>query len=245
MGVLKSILHLFLGSASLAVSWMGTTFLALAVLAGPFVFRLFVGYRANKWRGVSQALRSASLYTAAVWSVLFLIGMGRFIYRDHTSLTTANAALTKENKELRSQKSNSPSTISFDNEYASITNTVRAFRVLTPQQTETCWVRITAPRENIPVAKVLGNLASTFCRVDIPYDPSQPEDEALRGSVKDAILIHMPKDPVRDSFVVALGNSFSVRRTYDMPVQSPDNLVWLQIGQGSPWRKDPTKPGTE
>ena len=249
MDVLKSILHLILGSAGMAVSWMGTTFLAVAVLAAPFVSRLFVGFRANGWRGMAQALRSASQYTIAVWTILFLIGMARFIYRDHTSLAAANAALRKENKELRFQKSadetGSPFTISVDNEYASITNTVQAFRLLMPQQTGTCWVRVTAPRENMPIAKVLGNLASTFCRVDIPYSPSEPEDEVLRGSVKDAILVHMPKDPMRDSFVVALGNSFSVRRTYDMPAQSPDKLVWLQIGRGSPWRKDPTKPGTE
>jgi len=243
MGVFKSILHLILDSASMAVSWMGTTFLAVAVLAGPFVFRLFVGYRANKWRGVAQALSSASRYQCAVWAILFLIGMGRFIYRDHTSLMTANAALIKENKELRSLKP--PFTISVDDEYASITNTVQAFRFLMPQQTDTCRVRITAPRENMSIAKVLGSLASIFCRVDIPYNPSEPEDETLRGSVKDAILVHMPRGSTRDSFVVALGNTFSVRRTYDMPVRSPDKLVWLQIGQGSPWRKDPTKAGTE
>ncbi len=245
VAVLKSILHLILGSIGLAVSWMGTTILAVAVLAAPFVFRLFVGYTANRWRGVIQAMRSASLYTIAVWTILFVIGVGRFIYRDHTSLAVANAALIKENKVLRSQKSDSPFTISLDNEYASITNTVRAFRVLMPQQNETCWVLITAPHENMPIAKVLGNLASIFCRVDIPYNPSEPEDEVLRGSVKDGILVHMPKDPMRDSFVVVLGNSFSVRRTYDMPERSPDKLVWLQIGQGSPWRKDPTKAGTE
>src|SRR6202011_1025888 len=136
----------------------------------------------------------ASQYTIAVWTILFLIGMARFIYRDHTSLAAANAALRKENKELRFQKSadetGSPFTISVDNEYASITNTVQAFRLLMPQQTGTCWVRVTAPRENMPIAKVLGNLASTFCRVDIPYSPSEPEDEVLRGSVKDAILVH-------------------------------------------------------
>jgi len=63
--------------------------------------------------------------------------------------------------------------------------------------------------------------------------------------VKDAVLIHMPKDPVRDGFVVALGNSFSVRRSYDIPAGSPDRFVWLQIGQGSPWREDPPKAGTK
>src|SRR5258708_21106704 len=121
----------------MALSWMGTNFLAVAVLAAPSGYRLFVGFRANRWRGVSQEFRSAPLYTytIAVWTILFLIGMGRFIYSDHTSLVKANTALRKENKELRLQKSGSPFTISVDNEYASITNTVQAFRSLMPQQT--------------------------------------------------------------------------------------------------------------
>ena len=93
---------------------------------------------------------------------------------------------------------------------------------------------------------MLASLGATFCRVDAPYDPAEPDDEALRGALKDAILIHMKKTvPDRAAFVVALGNVFSVRRTYDLPSGSPDELVWIQIGEGNPWRKDPTKPGTD
>ena len=250
MDMLKSILHLILGSASMAVSWMGSTFLAVAVLAAPFISRLFVGFRANRWHGVIQALRSASIYTIAVWAILFLIGVGRFIYRDHTSYVTANTALKRANKELSSQKSanvtDSQFAISFDNEYASISNIVQAFRMLMPQQSKMCWAKITAPRENRQIAQVLSSLGATFCRVDAPYDPAEPDDEALRGSLKDTILVHMKKTvPDRSSFVTALGNVFSVRRTYDLPSGSPDELVWIQIGQGNPWRKDPTKPGTD
>jgi hypothetical protein len=240
--VLKSIIHLLFGSAQMAVSWMGTTILGVAVLVGPFLIRLVAGYRTNRGRGVYQALRYASLYQVVVWAAIFLICVGKFIYQDHTFLVTTNAALAKE---LRSQKSASPFAISVDNEYASITNTMQAFRFLMPQQTETCSVRITAPRENIPIAKILDNLASIFCQVDMPYNPYEPDDEVLRGSVKDAILVHMPKDPKREGLIVALGNSFSVRRSYEMPPGSPNRLVWLQIGQGLPWRKDPTKSGAE
>jgi hypothetical protein len=142
-------------------------------------------------------------------------------------------------------KKESPFSISPDNEFASITNTIQAFRFLAPQQSNACLIKITAPKENKQVASILSNLGSTFCRVDWLDNPAAPEEEVLRGSVRDALLIHMAKEPPKDGFLVALGNAFKVRRSYDLPAGSPDGLVWIQIGQGSPWRKDPTKPGTD
>jgi len=96
------------------------------------------------------------------------------------------------------------------------------------------------------VARIIVNLAGNFCNVDMVYNPTGPQDEILKGSVDNAIVIHMAKEPSRrDGFVSAMGNVFSVRRDYDLPPGSPSDLVWIQIGRGYPWRKDNGKPGTE
>ena len=97
----KSIVHLIVGSVGKAVSWTGTTVLAVTVLSAPFVLRLFVGYRENKWRGVSQALRSASLYTISVRTILFFIGVMRFIHKDHTTLAASNKEMCRTLEKLQ------------------------------------------------------------------------------------------------------------------------------------------------
>jgi len=176
---------------------------------------------------------------AAIFVGIFSLAAFFLAWRDQ--YTRANDLAT----ESAVAKRESPFSFSLDNEFASISNTMQAFRLLMPQQSKACWVRITAPKENKQVASILSNIGSTFCRVDWLDDPTAPEEEVLRGSVRDALLIHMAKDPLRDGFVVALGNAFTVRRSYELPAGSPDGLVWIQIGQGALWRKDPTKPGTD
>src|SRR2546425_5042311 len=104
MPVLRSVLHLIIGSARLAVSWMGTTFLAVAVLVAPFLGRLLPAYRAGRWGGVKKALRSASLYTATVWAALFLIGMARFIYKGHIDLLAANTKLSADLQKVKDKE---------------------------------------------------------------------------------------------------------------------------------------------
>jgi hypothetical protein len=204
---------------------------------------LTAGWRLSDWRkNWPGELKRAAYALLAVWTATFIVCIITTVYHDHQFLVKSNESLRRE----LSTKLENPFAISFNNEYASISNTVQAFRFLMPQQIRDCSVRITAPRENRQVAQVLASLGATFCRVDAPYDPAEPDDEALRGALKDAILIHMKKTvPDRAAFVVALGNVFSVRRTYDLPSGSPDELVWIQIGEGNPWRKDPTKPGTD
>lgn len=211
--------------------------------------------------GVIERLSGKQL-SKQVYSMIFVVSFSlaaffmawRDEHRRANALDRANIEMTTKHEALRQRLEESKNqntqesifAISIDNQYASISNTVQAFETLTPQNSKTCWVRITAPRENRRIVEVLSHLASTFCRVDTPYDPTQPDDEILRGALKDAILVHMKKTiPDRGSFITALGNVFSVRRTYDLPSKSPADLVWIQIGPGNPWRKDPTKPGTE
>jgi hypothetical protein len=102
MQLLKAMLHLIFGSAKLAIGWMGTTALAVVVLAAPFVVRLIAGFRADRWLGVKKAVAPASRYTIAIWTMLFVVGMGRFVYKDHRDLAAANGKLSAELQEARS-----------------------------------------------------------------------------------------------------------------------------------------------
>jgi hypothetical protein len=247
MDVLRSILHLILGSARMAVSWMGTTFLAVAVLATPFVARLILAYRAERWTGVKKAIRSASKYTVLIWAILFIIGMGRFVYEDHSRLVAENKKLrmaaTNTNTATVSQYAFSP-----NNEYASISNTMQAFAILVnpisgPDSRSACQVKVTAPNENMWIGKMLSAMAARAgCNVIYPNNPDLLPDEAAeagRGAVPNYIVVHASKDnPKAEAFTTMLSNVFGIKRAYTLPAKSPQNLVWLQLGTGSFWRKD-------
>jgi hypothetical protein len=176
---------------------------------------------------------------AAIFIGIFSLAAFFLAWRDQ--YTRANDLAT-ENAVTKRQ---SPFSFSMDNEFASISNTMQAFRYLVSQQSRACLVQITGPRENREVAALLTKLGSNLCQVNWLDNPTAPEEEVLQGSISEALLIHMAKDPLRDGFVSGLGNTFTVRRSYELPPGSPDGLVWIQIGRGAPWRKDPTKSGTD
>jgi hypothetical protein len=234
---LISLVHLLAGSAKLVIAWMGTSFLAVAVLVVPFFYQLFVGLRRNKWHGAREALRRASWSQLIFWIALYLVAVGRLVYWEHVQLRNDNEKLLADNSGLRASLHKDHYGFALDDEFASIANTEQAFRFLLPQQKEGCWVRITAPTENMKIAHSLSAIASTFCRVDVT-DPADAVDETyMQGAERNILVVHMAKDPMRDhSFVVALKNTFNVKRVYELPSGSPSGLVWLQIGPGSPWR---------
>lgn len=96
--------HLIIGSIHLVVSWMGTTILAVSVLAAPFVLRLGIAAKKSGWQGVKDAWRSASKYTLAVWATLFAIGVMQFVYEDHQRLVAANTSLRHQLENVKQPK---------------------------------------------------------------------------------------------------------------------------------------------
>jgi len=206
-------------------------------------------WRTN-WKG---GLRRGIYALFWVWGLAFIFSSLKTVYYDHQELAARVHSLEQENEALKrahADKGQSPFTISFDSEYSSIVNTVSAFNALVPQKKDkACLIKVTAPQENIQVARVLLSLAAAVgCRVAELGNPGTNPDarqEANNGAVRDSIVIHMMKNPLRDGFVTGMGNTFSVRRSYALPQASPQDLVWLQIGSGSPWRKHSTIAGTE
>ena len=163
-------------------------------------------------------------------------------YTDHNLLEQTQRELTQ----LQNQ---SPYARSFVGSFA-YSNTVMAFGYLrdlsgrTVDPNSPCKVKITAPPENEAIKGTLASIASAFnCYVPLSIGTAEtnPElrAEAFTTALPNVVLIHAAKDNSRsDGFVTAMGNSFHVQRTYDLPPRSPQDLVWVQIGSGSVWRKD-------
>jgi hypothetical protein len=132
-----------------------------------------------------------------------------------------------------------------DMNYINASNTLGAFQTLATAS-PTCFVRVTAPFENRGIRDVLNRLAVVYCKIDKPPDPAGPQEDVLKGSVNNGIVIHMAKEPqIRDGFITDMGSAFSVRRTYDLPPGSPPDLVWIQIGRGYPFKRDDGSSGIE
>ena len=105
-----------------------------------------------------------------------------------------------------------------------------------------CVLKITAPRENLEIARIMATLAGPFgCVVSGPDNPNfDPEidRQTIEGMVPDTLLVRAPKNNEQASGVITdLANVFTVKRKYEMPEGSPPNMIWFQFGSGSVWRK--------
>jgi hypothetical protein len=93
--------------------------------------------------------------------------------------------------------------------------------------------------------QILSNIAGNFCKVELPSQDINLDNDVLAGSVDDAVVVHVEKQPsAKDRFVTSLGNVLSVRLKHDLPSGSAPELVWMQLGHGYVWRKDTGEAGT-
>jgi|HubBroStandDraft_5_1064220.scaffolds.fasta_scaffold56020_2 hypothetical protein len=165
------------------------------------------------------------------------------VYRDHEAMQAKIIELTDSAQQLRTK---SPYEKSFMGSFAYI-NTVGAFGYLTrdprhqPDMHSDCLIKITTSDENRPVANSLRSIASAAgCYVvQEPYDPDLDAEtlHEIKNSTLNFMVIHGSRSNSRaDGFLVGMSNTFHVQRAYDLPPNSPPNLLWLQIGPGSIWR---------
>jgi hypothetical protein len=132
-----------------------------------------------------------------------------------------------------------------DMNYINASNTLGAFQTLATSS-PTCFVRVTAPFENRGIRDVLNRLAVVYCKIDKQPDPAGLQEDVLKGSVDNGIVIHMAKEPqIRDGFITEMRSAFSVRRTYELPPGSPPDLIWIQVGRGYPFKRDDGRSGIE
>ncbi len=187
-------------------------------------------------RAVSESFLSAGLSFGSIFIVMVVVWAGFVVltvYDDHQ-------ALVKRNQELLGKGNGSPYAIFPNNQYASTINTFMAFVWLEnpdtpPEDKNPCHLRITAPRENLQVAQVLSSIArAAHCFVESP-DPFMID---YSTPISGTVLIHVPQNRrERLGFATALSNAFNVKTSADLPAESQQNLIWVQVGSGNVWRQ--------
>jgi hypothetical protein len=94
-----------------------------------------------------------------------------------------------------------------------------------------------------PPVKVRVIASSIGCYIQQEPDAPDMDAEAwaeIRQSSPGFIAVHARKDNIRaDSLVTGMSNTFHIQRSYSLPPDRSDSLVWLQIGPGSIWRTTP------
>ena len=192
-------------------------------------------------RALQASLLNGLLTLAAVAGLTIVVWLGcipALIYKDHQELMA-------QNRELRSRQINNPYEKSFIGSYA-YTNTLGAFGYLVrdprrqPNQRSECQIEITSAPDNKTLALSLRSIASAMgCYIlPEPYDPDTDSESwnEMEHSLPNFAVIHAAKGNIRaDGFLAGMSNTFHVQRSYDLPPDSPSNLVWLQIGKGSVW----------
>ncbi len=108
-----------------------------------------------------------------------------------------------------------------------------------------CSIKITAPKENQSIASALFEVAGLCgCHLDLSVgDDLQPEIEeaALNGATPNFVTIHAAKDKRYERFIGRLGGFFHLKRKYDEANEGkPNQMMWIQIGPGSPWQEKNT-----
>jgi hypothetical protein len=233
----------------------GTTFLGFisnwtpSILSAIFTVS-FIFWKQG-WKAVIEHLRRSVLLVFAaaiagnvIWFSAILVWTAiKTIYQEHEKAQAKIIYLKDQVSELQTK---SPYEKSFVGSFA-FTNTVGAFSNLSrdtqiqPNEHSECQIKITSPPENKQAALGLRSIAGTMgCHV--VQEPSDPDVNSeswseINRTLPNFVVIHAAKENYRaDSFVVGMGNTFHVRRAYDLPSGSPKSLVWLQIGSGSIWR---------
>lgn len=202
-----------------------------------------VGWRAMKWKTIERD----TWIMIGAYCVLFLWAVIHTVFTVHRDAQTQNKALNAQVEQLRLK---TPYERSFVGSFG-FTNTVQGFAMLRGIFNQTdfynppCRVKVSSPPEYYPVGDTLTSIAQALgCQVDGPARNLNLNPDArleAENAPKDVVLIHAARgDQKADGFTVAMSNTFHVQRAYVLPPGSTSDLVWIEIGSGSIWRKDQT-----
>lgn len=242
--------HLLLTSADKSVDYFSTSKLAVTVAVAAFLFPFIRVWSKEGFRvmlkNVKRDIGISGALVVTVWICVYAWSLVNAVYESHQSLVAGNKKL---HDELQLYKGPSIYYMTTKNPaYSGTVNTVTAFGYLanpvftSPESQRPCQLKITAPPENDDLAVTLRGLAiavgcSVISGTKRDIDP-HIEKEENEGTIRDFILVHAKEAYSLTGFIGGLSNSFSVRRTYSMPANLGDNVIWIQIGPGSPWRHD-------
>lgn len=181
----------------------------------------------------------------------FVLGPFRIDQKRDASLQAVASALSRANREVREMREVIVAKTHYldpkDPVFGNTVGVVGAFanfRQAIPGPPGACHVKLTAPPESEQMARLISRLASIGpdCEVYGPLPTKASVDfekEATTGMVPDMIVFHAAKS---EGAALTLFDSLSVllplRRSFEIPSDSPSNFVWLQFGSSVKWNSE-------
>ena len=111
-----------------------------------------------------------------------------------------------------------------------------------------CMVRITAPSDSGPIPSAVSqfSIQVTNCQTFGPMPTSDSPDEerdTVTGMVPNVIVFHSRRDDkAAFSLFDNLSNLLPLKRSYEVPKDSPENFIWLQFGPNVQWNSEKIRP---
>jgi hypothetical protein len=223
-------------------------------------FCIWVAGFAYEWirlRNLRAAL-SKSLYLLVIDSVgvvLFLIifvpvFVARTAYYDHAELRRSQQQNEAKIKGLQAtvtfQQHNITSTEPVFFNLRDVLDAFAVYRTHLSLRKETCFIKVTAPKETAPLATVVATFSNvtSHCETfgpDFNDDPKENVAIMLDG-VPDAIVLHAPKDDAEANLLATnMENRIKIIRRYDTPTidgRRFDHVLWFQFGDKVKWNSE-------
>ena len=104
-----------------------------------------------------------------------------------------------------------------------------------------CQIRLTAPADGSEIASTIAqfSIQVTNCNTFGPFPTSDNPDEerdTVTGMIPEVIVFHSHKnDKAAFTLYDNLSNLLPLKRSYEVPLGSPENYVWLQFGTNVKW----------
>jgi hypothetical protein len=179
-----------------------------------------------------------------VYGIIFFVAAIKEVWKDHRFLVLQAATLADSNSKLETKLRDRTNIlekrdVAFDN-MVGIFGAFLLFRQSIGADAP-CQINLTAPQESQTMASTISVLvwiAASRCHVLGPWPLNTPEFEyeATHGMAKDAVVLHMPKGFKNEVAIYdAIGARLRLKRSYEMPLGSPENTIWLQFGTGKQW----------
>jgi hypothetical protein len=107
-----------------------------------------------------------------------------------------------------------------------------------------CTIRITGPRNEFvsTISWLLANggpNGTTICDLQKDESPTNASvPEPMKPAMEPGIVVHWNQDfkPGEDIVHYLTTATLNIRLSHSLPANSPANLIWLDIGPGSPWK---------
>jgi hypothetical protein len=166
-------------------------------------------------------------------------------------LRTERDALARKNEDLESQldkkrHSLDPRDPAFSNMHGMVSVWMNYRRAI-GYETRPCMILFSATPDTSEISgtvmqlAVLGANCANGNLLNIGVKPEDLEKEEVKGIIPGVIVVHAPpRARGVDQLVDNLGNFIQTKRSYSMPVASPQgprvqNVIWLQFGVGTGW----------